>query len=347
MFFAKLMIAVPWCASGTVPSIQLNNGIMMPLLSYGANLYDTSTCKTATLAALQAGFRFIWSSEIIGEACQRSQRQAIDESGVPRSEIFLAGTVNTQGCTGDTDCYQKTKSAAASQFRTLSDTVLDMLMLDYPSSSGCAGIQGQWRAFNEFYNSRQVRTIAVSNFEVSELHCITSAINSIVPAVNQMPFNVEYARSNVIADNRALGVIVQAYSPLGTGKLVAQPLLHAIGQAHNKSAAQVALKWILQKGGAVNVASTSLLHLMEDTQLFDFTLSEKEMSELGTSGHAAAMSEVQIMDRVAGVSTRPLLSLPLACVAVLIVAAAVFALRRTAAAGAPSSVGVPGRINVE
>jgi len=202
------------------------------------------------------------------------------ESGVARSDIFVAGTADTGSCSSRDSCYSQTRAAAAAQFGYLNETRLDMLMLDYPSSTaGCDAILGQWHAFEELYAAKRVRTIAVSNFSPEQLGCITSNKSATVPSVNQLNFHVG-ASLDVVAKNVALGVVVQAYSPLGSGSLASAPLLQTIGKAHSKSAAQVALKWILQHNVTINTQSTNAAHLRDDTALFDFALSAHEMTEL-------------------------------------------------------------------
>lgn len=282
---ARVLVALALlsAAAGAPPAgstVRLNNGVEMPLLSYGANMYNASTCRSATGYALQEGFRFVWSSAIIGEPCQRAQYQAIVESRIPRSELFLAGTVDTKTCTTEAQCYQQTKSGAAKQIEILGNTTLDMLMLDYPSGSGCVGVAAQWRALNEFYAQGQVRTIAVSNFDVEQLRCASAVKPVVVPSVNQLEFNADKHGSTVVADDTKLGVVVQAYSPLGTGSLAKDPVLTKIGQTHGKSAAQVALRWIVQQKVGVNVASTSLKHLQENAAIFDFQLAAEEVAEI-------------------------------------------------------------------
>jgi diketogulonate reductase-like aldo/keto reductase len=263
-----------------VPTVKLNNGVDMPILAFGAQVWDADTCTSATAAALKAGFRFIWSSMLIGSPCQAAQWKAIQASSVALSDIFVGGTVNTQSCTGTNDCYLQTKAGAESQFQILAKNPLDMLMLDYPSGgAGCDGVLGQWKAFEEFYAAKQVMTIAVSNFSPEQLKCITSNTSATVPSVNQMPFSVGHGTDTVIADDGVFGVFVQAYSPL-SGLDSSDALLTKIGKAHNKSWAQVGLKWIAQRNVTINTQSTKMSHLQEDVDIFDFTLSHDEMSQL-------------------------------------------------------------------
>merc|ERR1711907_126933 len=226
------------CAVGTLAapitlvstSVKLNNGVDMPIVAFGANVWDAPVCNNATALALKAGFRFIWSSTLIGADCQSAQADAIASSGLKREDIFLAGTVNTQDCSSGESCYSTTLSDAQAQFTTLKSSTLDMLMLDYPSSGDCDSIAGQWRAFEELYAAKKVRTIAVSNFSPEQFACILSNTSAVVPSVNQMQYSVgEQVAPSAAALYAKHGIVLQAYSPLGSGSLASDPLLQKIG----------------------------------------------------------------------------------------------------------------------
>merc|ERR1712150_87633 len=186
---------------------------------------------------------------------------------------------------GHDDCYQQTKQGVAKQFEFLPKAPLDMLMLDYPSAAaGCDGVLGQWAAFEEAYKAKTVRTIAVSNFNVEQLKCITSNSALTVPSVNQMPYSIGHGQDTVVADDGAFGIHVQAYSPLGSGGVLSNPSVTKIAQAHSKSAAQVALRWIVQRNVSIATQSTNADHLKEDAAIFDFSLTDGEMAELNSAG---------------------------------------------------------------
>eukprot|EP00933_Yihiella_yeosuensis_P027695 TRINITY_DN2158_c2_g2_i1.p1 TRINITY_DN2158_c2_g2~~TRINITY_DN2158_c2_g2_i1.p1 ORF type:complete len:297 (-),score=54.41 TRINITY_DN2158_c2_g2_i1:73-963(-) len=267
-------------AQAIVPSVKLNNGVDMPVIAFAAQVWHSDVCKSATTSALEAGFRFVWSSILVGADCQKSQGEAISASGIPRTELFLAGTVNTKGCSGLDSCYQRTKADAAEQFKSLKADTLDMLMLDYPASEKCDDIQGQWKAFEELYAAKLVRAISVSNFSPKQLECITSNKTATVPAVNQMPYSVGHGSDTVVSDNAKYGIVVQAYSPLGSGNLAHDPDCVKIGKAYGKSSAQVAFRWILQHKVTIATQSTSVQHLKEDLDIFDFKLSDSDMKVL-------------------------------------------------------------------
>lgn len=176
------------------------------------------------------------------------------------------------------------------QFAVLGQSVLDMIMLDYPSSaSGCDGVKGQWKALSEVYDAKKVHTIAVSNFSPEQLACLNSS--HVRPTVNQMQYSVGHGTDTVVADDAKYGVVVQAYSPLGSGGLVGDPLLIKIGQAHKKSAAQVALRWIIQHNATITTQATELDYLKEDVAIYDFELSADEMKQLDAH-QASATTQV-------------------------------------------------------
>lgn len=266
----------------TGSTVKLNNGVEMPILAFGAQVWPDDTCKTATSAALTAGFRFVWSSMLIGDSCQKAQWDAIQSSSVPLAQIFVAGTINSGSCSDGDSCYTQTKSGAESQMQILAKSPLDMLMLDFPSNAqGCDGVVGQWKALEEIYAAKRVRTIAVSNFSPEQLKCLISANSSAtIPSVNQVSYSVGHGSDTVVADDGAFGTFVQAYSPLESGMLASDPLLIKIGATHKKSAVQVAFKWIAQRNVTINTQSTSLAHLQEDLAIFDFTLSDDDMAQL-------------------------------------------------------------------
>jgi len=266
------------CNAQKVPSVTLNNGEQMPMLAFAANIWQPSVCETATTEAINAGFRFIWSSALIGASCQEAQARAITNSEF-RDELFIAGTINSRGCSSNDDCYTKTMSGAEEQYARLGQSHLDMLMLDYPTFT-CDGNIGQWRALEKLLADGRVGTIALSNFDTTQLQCLLdSDQTSVVPAVNQMMFHVGKS-TQVVPDNAQFGINVQAYSPLGAGSLIGNPTLEAIGEAHGKTSAQVALRWIIQHRVAIATQSTNSVHLKEDVAVFDFSLTHAEMQQL-------------------------------------------------------------------
>jgi diketogulonate reductase-like aldo/keto reductase len=279
----------PGTAQATA-SIRLNNGVDMPVMAVGASLgWDAETCKSATSFAFQAGFRNLWSSILEGEDCQKAQAEAIAESGIARSELFIAATACSNAeasfkqcgvCNDVESCYQQTKASAEGQFDLLGVDTLDMLFLDKPTEGGCDNILGQWRALEELYAAGRVRALAVDNFGQEQMQCILNSKNSTVPTLTMSKFAVGHGHDTVVEDNAKHNITVFSFSPLGDGALVSDELCESIGAKYGKSAVQVALKWVLQRGATLVTQSTKLSHLQGDVDIFDFTLSDDDMTQL-------------------------------------------------------------------
>ena len=140
-------------------------------------------------------------------------------------------------------------------------------------------IQGQWAAFEEMLKEKSTKSIAVSNFSPTQLDCIPS--NATVPAINQLPYSVGHGSDTAVADNYAHGkIIVQAYSPLGSGSVLSDPDVIEISKKHEKSTAQIALRWIIQRNATFTTSASTLQHFQEDLNIFNFQLSDAEMKTL-------------------------------------------------------------------
>eukprot|EP00035_Acanthoeca_spectabilis_P003276 m.92231 g.92231 ORF g.92231 m.92231 type:complete len:294 (+) comp12027_c0_seq1:648-1529(+) len=271
-------------ANGQAPSkdgsyFTLNNGLKFDSASFGLQVYGDDTAKQYTLLAIKAGFRNFFSSVLAGN--QNGFGEAVAASPVPRDELFICGSVNTGSgaCSGFDDCKTQTAQGCADNLQAIGVKQLDMIMLDYPASD-CASIQGQWAAFEEMLGANQTRSLAVSNFDVTQLQCITSNASATVPAVNQLQFSVGTPDPGIVDDAKAGGILVQAYSPLGSGSLPTDPDCVKIGKAHNKSGAQVALRWIVQRNATYSTQASTLAYFQEDVSVFDFELTPTEMATL-------------------------------------------------------------------
>ena len=153
-----------------------------------------------------------------------------------------------------------------------------MIMLDYPAND-CPSIQGQWAAFEQMLHNKTTKSIAVSNFTPKQLSCIPS--NATVPAVNQLPYSVGHGSDTSVMDNKNHGnILVQAYSPLGSGSILSDKDCIAFGKIYNKTSAQIALRWIIQRNASFTTSASSLIHFQEDLNIFDFELTMNQMKVL-------------------------------------------------------------------
>jgi diketogulonate reductase-like aldo/keto reductase len=257
-----------------------------PLVSFGLQVYDDEYAYKLTLTALQVGYRNFFASVLASN--QKGFARAVRDSGIPRSELFICGSVVSDRASGYEQSKQLTTRGWQDNLKAFAEgsiTYLDQIMLDYPGPD-CDSIRGQWRSFEEMEEQQFTRTLAVSNFSPLQLDCILKdPTTRIKPVVNQLPYNVAYHPPTVITDNRARGVLVQAWAPLG-GSLGGRfdsrikSACSSIGAKYNKSYAQVALRWIIQNGAAVCTQTKRKDHFIEDLAIFDFNLSDEDMATL-------------------------------------------------------------------
>lgn len=278
--FSGLACLAAASSGSPAPAKKLNDGLSFPVVSFGLQVYDDDTAYEYTSIALKSGIRNFFSSVLAGN--QAGFGRAIASSTVPRPEIFICGSVNTGqgGCSGYSDCLTQTAQGCQDNLQAINVTYLDQIMLDYPADD-CGSILGQWQAFESMLSSGKTKSIAVSNFAPEQLDCIVKNKSSTVPAVNQMQYSVGSGKDTTIeADEERGGIFVQAYSPLQSGSLASDPDCLKIGKKYNKSAAQVALRWILQRGASFTTSASTAEFFEEDLDLFDFNLTESDMTIL-------------------------------------------------------------------
>jgi 2,5-diketo-D-gluconate reductase A len=272
------------------PTVLLDGNIAFPLVSFGLQIYDDDTAYRLTSTALQVGYRNFFASVLAGN--QRGFAKAVRDSQIERSELFICGSVVSNRANG----YEAARAATTRGWLQNMDAFavggidyLDQIMLDYPGPDS-ASIRGQWQAFEEMADQKLTRTLAVSNFDARQLDAVLldeqgTKSTRRKPLVNQLPYGVAYHPPNVLEYNAQRHLLVQAWAPLGgslggrfTPALKAQ--CAAIGAPYGKSAYQVALRWIIQNGGAVCTQSKKREHFVEDLNLFDFALTAAEMDQL-------------------------------------------------------------------
>ena len=253
----------------TLPAEQLrelSDGNRMPVLGLGVwQVPDGPECENAVRWALEAGYRHIDTAQAYGN--EASVGRALQSSGVPRDEVFLT-----------TKFYPARKDPAAEIERSLERLgveQVDLYIIHWPQG----GPTWAWPGMERAHERGHARSIGVSNFSTSELeHVISTA--STPPVVNQVQFSpVEYRRALLEACERHR-VALEAYSPLGTGRHLGDRAVTAIAERVERTPAQVLLRWCLQRDTIVIPKSTHRERIEENARIFDFTLSDEEMSEL-------------------------------------------------------------------
>ena len=280
---AGLWLPTPALATSSIsPIATLSDGTKFPLASFGLQVYDDNAAYKLTLTALEVGYRNFFASVLAGN--QKGFARAVKDSGIPREELFICGSVVSNRASGFDDAKKSTTKGWKKNMEcfALGDiSYLDQIMLDYPGPD-CSSIQGQWASFEEMHAEGLTKTLSVSNFSPAQLDCVLKQAK-VKPIVNQLPYNVAY-HPDSIAENQKRGILVQAWAPLGgsTGRFNSSTkgTCGEIGKKYGKSYAQVALRWIVQNGGSFTTQSKTKSHFAEDLDIFDFELTSGEMETL-------------------------------------------------------------------
>jgi diketogulonate reductase-like aldo/keto reductase len=270
-----------------VPSIQLPSAPTgktkpFPLASFGLQIYDNETAYKLTLVALEAGYRNFFASVLANN--QQGFAKAIRDSGIPRDDLYICGTVLSNRVNSYKDAYALTQKGCYENLNVMNKYSngiikdLDMIMLDYPAKS-VESIRGQWGSFCDFAKEGHVSHLAVSNFSPAQLDiCIDNT--RVVPTVNQLPFSITNHPKGLMEENTKRGIHVQSWSPLSSTLPRYKAAMTEIGSKYGKSAAQVGLRWIVQNGGSYCVQSKKKEHFVEDLNVFDFELKKSDMERL-------------------------------------------------------------------
>ncbi|KAA0560452.1 aldo/keto reductase [Rossellomorea aquimaris] len=251
--------------------VTLNNGVEMPILGFGVfQIQDENECEQAVYDAIMAGYRLIdtAASYLNEEAVGR----AIERSGVPREELFITTKLWVQ----DTG-YESTKKAFENSLKRLQLDYLDLYLIHQPFGD----IYGSWRALEELYREGKIKAIGVSNFHPDRLIDLIIH-NEIVPAVNQVEthvFNQQKESVHFMLENN---VQIESWGPFAEGKnnMFQNEVLASIAKEHDKSVAQVILRWLTQRGVIAIPKSVRKERIIENFNIFDFKLSEEEMERI-------------------------------------------------------------------
>ena len=264
-------------------SIILNNGISMPNIGFGVfRMTDQAECEEAVVQAIQAGYRLIDTAAAYEN--EEAVGRAIKRCGISREDLFIT----TKLWITDTS-YEKAKEGFYRSLKRLGLDYIDLYLIHQPYND----YYGAWRALEELYEEGKIRAIGVDNFTQDRLADFIF-FNKIKPAINMIECNVFFQREDERQYLNQQNIVMQAWSPLaaGQGNLFTNPLLCEIAGAHNKSVAQIILRWIVQRGIVPVVKSSNPTRMKENLDIFDFTLTENEMKKIATldTGHSYAMS---------------------------------------------------------
>lgn len=252
-------------------TVKLNNGIEMPLLGFGVfQITDIKEAEKAVLTALDAGYRLIDTASSYGN--EEAVGRAIKQSGITRSDIFVTTKLWVQ----DTG-YEATKRAINESLKKLQLDYLDLYLIHQPYGD----VYGSWRAMEEAYESGMIRAIGVSNFEPDRIWDL-ALYNRVRPAVNQIEINPWMQQQDAVKFLQDKAIQPEAWAPFAEGKnqIFSNPLLQEIGLSHHKSVGQVILRWLIQRKIVVIPKSVHRERIVENSNIFDFTLTDQEMAKI-------------------------------------------------------------------
>jgi diketogulonate reductase-like aldo/keto reductase len=264
-----------------VSTLTLNNGVKLPALGLGVFQTPAEETRAAVEAAISAGYRHIDTAAAYGN--ERQVGEAVHNSGLDRSEFFL----ETKIWISDYG-YDKTLHGFEKSARKLGVEQIDLLLLHQPLPSDFEATLEAYRALERLLTNGKVLAIGVSNFMVEHLTTLLQRA-SVVPAVNQIEVHPYFQQRVVQTMGAEHGILTQAWSPIGGitfyrdgqhSSTLEDPVICEISKAHDKTPAQVMLRWHLQQGRSVIPKSTRPHRIAENIDVFDFDLSTEELAAI-------------------------------------------------------------------
>ena len=249
----------------------LNNGLKIPALGFGVfQVPDPAVCEKAVSDAIAAGYRLIDTAAAYMN--EEAVGRTIAKCGVAREELFITTKLWVQDMS-----YEKAKDAINTSLKNLGLEYIDLYIIHQPMGD----YYGAYRAMEEAYRAGKLKAIGVSNFYPHILTDFCETVD-IIPAVNQIEIHPFFAQTKALEVMKEYGVQPEAWGPFAEGKhgIFTHPVLTKIGEKYGKSAAQVALRWNIQRGVVVIPKSTHVERIKANIDVFDFELTPADMAEI-------------------------------------------------------------------
>ena len=245
--------------------IKMNTG--NSIYQFGLGVWRSGAeTKEAVLAALKAGYRHIDTAAIYGN--EEAVGEAIRESGISREDLFITTKLWNQDMRDE-----KVLEAFETSLKKLGLDYVDLYLIHWPVKDKYIK---SYKVMEEIYRSGRAKAIGVSNFKTHHLQDLLDN-TEVIPAVNQMEFNPQIQDNDILEMCREKGIVFEAWSPLGSGACLENNEIKEIGKKYNKSAAQVIIRWLLQKGIVVFPKSVHEDRIKENANVFDFELTNEEI----------------------------------------------------------------------
>lgn len=258
---------------------ELSNGVKIPCIGLGTWQTDHETTINAVVSAVKSGYRLIDTAAAYGN--EASVGTGIRESGIDRKDIFITSKLRNAH-----HGYESTLEAFERTIARLGVDYLDLYLIHWPNplhyrSIGEKATAATWKAFEELYRAKKIRAIGVSNFMPHHIDALMKTAE-ILPMVNQLRLCPGVTQPEIVKYCQEKGILVEAYSPLGTGAIFDVPEMKSLAEKYGKSIGQICLRWSLQMGFLPLPKSKSPARIKENTEIFDFELSEDDMVKIGS-----------------------------------------------------------------
>lgn len=251
--------------------VTLNNGVKMPLEGFGVfQVPDPAVCEQAVLDAIATGYRLVDTAAAYMN--EQAVGAAIQKCGVPREELFITTKLWVQDAS-----YEGAKRAIETSLRNLGLDYIDLYLIHQPMGDYI----GAYRAMEEAYREGKLKAIGVCNFYPNRLADLCETVE-VTPAVNQVELHPFFQQENALTLMKEYGVVPEAWGPFAEGNhgIFTHPVLTEIGKQYGKTAAQVALRWNVQRGVVVIPKSIHKNRMEQNIDIWDFRLSEEDMAQI-------------------------------------------------------------------
>jgi len=258
-------------SAAAIPTVTLNDEHTIPVIGLGVGELSDSETEQAVSTALEAGYRLIDTAAAYGN--EQAVGRAIAASGVPRSELFVTTKLAT-----DDQGFQSSQDAMKASLERLGLDYVDLYLIHWPAGDASQYVNS-WGGLMKRREDGDTRSIGVANFHAEQLSNVID-LSYFTPAINQIELHPRLNQAALRATNAEYGIVTEAYSPLGVGKLLDNPSIDTVARAHGKTPAQVLIRWSLQLGNVVIPRSANPERIKSNLDVFGFELTDDEMATL-------------------------------------------------------------------
>ena len=257
--------------AASIPTVTLNDDNKIPVIGLGVGELSDSETEQAVSAALEAGYRLIDTASAYGN--EAAVGRAIAASGVPRDELFITTKLATED-----QGFQASQDALTASIERLGLDYVDLYLIHWPGGDPGKYVDS-WGGLMKRKEDGFTKSIGVSNFHAEDLSNVIE-LSFVTPAINQVELHPLLNQAELRAVNAEYGIVTEAYGPLGVGKLLENPAVASVAQAHGKTPAQALIRWSIQLGNVVIPRSANPERVKSNLDVFDFELSDDQMAAL-------------------------------------------------------------------